>query len=304
MYEKHHIIPKSHGGSNRKNNISLLTIREHYIAHLLLVAIYSDCKKMKYALWYMCNTKRFKPCSRIYDRLREEFVKSISGTNNPNFGIKLSAERVKRMSEDRKGKPSGRKGKPASETTKMALRKANIGRKHSPKTLEKLKEVRKRRTLALGIKGVCNPFINPNTLSKINLYEKRKMDVRILHSKGKVVLQFSDQGVFLKEWDSLINAERGTGILFSSIRQCCIRKSNSSGNFIWVFKEDYAPGENVVRVRPNQKTIYQFDLDNKFIRSFVSKAAASKYLKIKPGDISEAIRRNGPTKGFIFTDKM
>ena len=34
--EKHHIIPKSMGGLDTKENLVVLTAREHYIAHLLL----------------------------------------------------------------------------------------------------------------------------------------------------------------------------------------------------------------------------------------------------------------------------
>ncbi len=34
--EKHHIIPKSMGGSNDKTNLVKLTAREHYISQLLL----------------------------------------------------------------------------------------------------------------------------------------------------------------------------------------------------------------------------------------------------------------------------
>ena len=42
--ERHHIIPKSEGGSNKKSNLVNLTAREHYIAHLLLAKIYDDYK--------------------------------------------------------------------------------------------------------------------------------------------------------------------------------------------------------------------------------------------------------------------
>ena len=41
-YENHHIIPRACGGLDYKNNIVCLTIREHYIAHLLLAMIYKN----------------------------------------------------------------------------------------------------------------------------------------------------------------------------------------------------------------------------------------------------------------------
>jgi 5-methylcytosine-specific restriction endonuclease McrA len=49
--ETHHIIPKSLGGSNRKNNLVKLTSREHFICHLLLtkMVIGENRNKLIYA---------------------------------------------------------------------------------------------------------------------------------------------------------------------------------------------------------------------------------------------------------------
>jgi spermidine synthase len=38
-YESHHIVPASFGGSNRVENKVLLTPREHFICHYLLMKI-------------------------------------------------------------------------------------------------------------------------------------------------------------------------------------------------------------------------------------------------------------------------
>lgn len=73
--EKHHIIPKSLGGSDNISNIVKLTAREHYIAHMLLVEIHKNDKnsyaKMLHSFMYMnCvsgNQKRYLPYnSRFY----------------------------------------------------------------------------------------------------------------------------------------------------------------------------------------------------------------------------------------------
>ncbi len=54
--EKHHIIPKSLGGNNSKDNIVALTAREHYVCHLLLPKMTTgkDRNKMAYALSTVC----------------------------------------------------------------------------------------------------------------------------------------------------------------------------------------------------------------------------------------------------------
>ena len=56
--EKHHIIPKCIGGTNNKDNIVKLTAREHFLCHLLLVEIYPNEPKLKYALWLMSIGKQ------------------------------------------------------------------------------------------------------------------------------------------------------------------------------------------------------------------------------------------------------
>jgi HNH endonuclease len=81
--ERHHIIPRSCGGSNDLDNLVYLTAREHFICHRLLVKIYKDDlifkKKMIYALWWMCKTSRQKNVivsSRIYEQTRYEYNQS------------------------------------------------------------------------------------------------------------------------------------------------------------------------------------------------------------------------------------
>ena len=55
-YEMHHIIPRSIGGEDNKDNIAYLTLREHYLAHELLVRIYPESYKLANALWMMTIT--------------------------------------------------------------------------------------------------------------------------------------------------------------------------------------------------------------------------------------------------------
>jgi hypothetical protein len=57
--EKHHIIPKSLNGSNDKDNLIILTAKEHFICHLLLTKMVEGNYKrsMSYALWGMVNQK-------------------------------------------------------------------------------------------------------------------------------------------------------------------------------------------------------------------------------------------------------
>ena len=113
--EKHHIIPRSFGGDNSKENLVTLTPREHFIVHLLLVKMNfptKQHKQMLHAYMSMATAKKkyrqYKVNSRTYDLLRREFAKHIkeisifSGPNNP--GINPSIETRKKMSDSTKKK--------------------------------------------------------------------------------------------------------------------------------------------------------------------------------------------------------
>lgn len=96
-FENHHIIPVCLDGSNKKDNLVLLTAREHFVAHKLLVEIYPDNSKLKYALWMLItakgnNQQRYtRVSSREYSRVKEEFSKicsiRMSGENHPMYDV-------------------------------------------------------------------------------------------------------------------------------------------------------------------------------------------------------------------------
>ena len=96
LYELHHILPKSIGGKNDKNNLILLTYREHYLAHYLLWKIYKN-KQMLYAFWLMSNMPKikFKISSRLYEKLKIEFIRTTISTSSKKIvcleicGIKI-----------------------------------------------------------------------------------------------------------------------------------------------------------------------------------------------------------------------
>jgi hypothetical protein len=160
--ETHHIIPKCIGGTNDTWNLVKLTAREHFICHLLLCEIYPKNSKLRFALWNMCNVKRdyqqrYKVNSRLYNHIREEYSKSVSGENNPNFGRKLTQEQKNKIGSSRIGKYFGENnpffGKQHSEETKEKLRKKSSEHKHTDKTKEKMSIARKNKLWFYNDKG-------------------------------------------------------------------------------------------------------------------------------------------------------
>ena len=84
-FDSHHIIPKSLGGSNEKTNLVLLTHREHYIAHMLLVR----CVYSAYTYKMISALIRFKEqalTSRKYEVFRATVSKYSKGEYNASYG--------------------------------------------------------------------------------------------------------------------------------------------------------------------------------------------------------------------------
>jgi hypothetical protein len=154
--EKHHIIPKSLGGNNSKDNLVKLTAKEHYICHLLLpkMTIGVAKRSMWHALWKIVNQKRpmqdrYKISSRQYEVIK--IANSIAlrernlGKIGPNKGKKFSEETKQKMSlsakgrkpspqavealiNSRKGKPPSNKGKPMSQEQKDKISASRLKR--------------------------------------------------------------------------------------------------------------------------------------------------------------------------------
>jgi hypothetical protein len=171
--EKHHILPKSLGGSDDASNLILLTSRQHYLAHWMLWKAYGGA--MAVAFDYMNGIKRYgkRLPSRVVAALKADVSKRISerpvsaetrekqrqaklGGTLPEktkqklriamLGQKRGPEFAAKVSEAKRGRSNGRNGCSMSEETKQRIGDAQrgalnhmAGRKHSPETREKMR---------------------------------------------------------------------------------------------------------------------------------------------------------------------
>lgn len=125
--EKHHILPKSMGGSDDKTNIAILTAREHFIAHWLLYKIHKN-KSMALAFFSMSKpvgNGRKRYSSHSFKYAREAGAMAVSemksgdkhhmfglvGASNPNFGSKRTDETRMKLSEIAKKRTGGKNHK-------------------------------------------------------------------------------------------------------------------------------------------------------------------------------------------------
>lgn len=142
--EKHHIIPRSLGGTNLTDNLVKLTGREHFICHWLLMKMVTGLarEKMVYAFRMMRVTSKdhsgnryeTKLTSRIFARYREEHFeihsKNMKGRVSSTKGMKFGPQSIELRQRNSQsnmgknlGKEPGNKGKPQPDYIKDKKRK-------------------------------------------------------------------------------------------------------------------------------------------------------------------------------------
>lgn len=153
-YERHHIIPKSLGGSNNKDNLVLLTAKEHYICHLLLpkMCIVTKHKgKMVYAFMQLsevANSYRYPHAftGRLYSFLKEKYIKTISGEYSYMYGVPKTEEIKQKISQTRKQQGTGK-----GEKNPM------YGKNHSEESKQKMSTEKRKNIRPLADSIKCNP---------------------------------------------------------------------------------------------------------------------------------------------------
>jgi hypothetical protein len=109
--ENHHIIPRSLGGSNSKDNLAALTAREHFICHLMLTRM--TCgqykKKMVLAVFYLTGKGKSKrnnriKSSRMYENLKTQLSAIVSEQKKGCKQPPRTDLAKQRYSESKKGK--------------------------------------------------------------------------------------------------------------------------------------------------------------------------------------------------------
>ena len=106
-YETHHIIPRSEGGSNSKDNLVKLIPKEHFVAHKLLFLDNPNSIERISTMWLMSNEHKIQS-GRVYEQVRNSFLTKVMG-------------------------------KPKSEEHKKNISKALLGKPKSKESIEKMK---------------------------------------------------------------------------------------------------------------------------------------------------------------------
>lgn len=223
-YEVHHIIPRTLGGTGKLHewrthpNLVLLTAKEHFIAHLLLVQMYPknsyEYNKMLHALSFFLaagkNHRRYKITSRTYERLKLEIAELKKGVSRSEE----TKQKIRETKKQNPWQPTKEFRKQCSERNKGS-KNAMYGKTHSVEAREKISKARK---------GKPNP-----TTSRNNKNRKGK---KLTYTRE--VEQYSQENIFIASYVSVAEAKRQTGVGPIHLAAKGIQKT--AGGFIWRYK--------------------------------------------------------------------
>jgi hypothetical protein len=145
--EKHHIIPKSLGGANTKDNLVKLTAHEHFVCHLLLTKclLGEEKAKMVFGAKRMMvrgnqhQNNRYIPSGRIYEMIKKEEAAILSvKTKNNNPMLRTDVKQKHTESMKHRGKFPGMSGQTHSTETKQKMKAKRTLQIITEKTKEKL----------------------------------------------------------------------------------------------------------------------------------------------------------------------
>lgn len=102
----HHIVPRSHGGSNAKTNLVCLSVEDHITAHLLFAKCF-DVGTSDY-IHNLRSARLLRKKSVVYSEdLQKLISETYTGDKNPFFGKSHSTESKKAISEAVRNARSG-----------------------------------------------------------------------------------------------------------------------------------------------------------------------------------------------------
>jgi len=150
-----------------------------------------------------------------------------------------------------------------------------------------------------------------------------KLSISSIGKGVKPILQYDIKGNFIKEWPSLTEVENILGIKIRDISNCIKGNQNTSGGFVWRFKNNpleenfsYIKYKNTkikkdkpvyVDKKSNRRSIkvIQFDLDGSYIKEWDNMKSASLFFnKNSPISISNCCNNKAKQAyGFIWKFK-
>ena len=155
-YERHHIIPRSIGGKDNKENLVLLTAKEHYVCHKLLLFIYVFKEPLVRAFHRMTHSNNGDhiKSSRDYAYSRELLSIILKARIPWNKGKHLSKEHKEKLGKVWSGRKHTKETKEQQRNAKLGEKNPNFGKISNRKGQTQPCTEEQRKNLSIAAKNV------------------------------------------------------------------------------------------------------------------------------------------------------
>lgn len=203
---------------------------------------------------------------------------------------------------------------PSPETLKrMSI--ASTGRKHSKKTIEKIRKSnlgQKRSEEARRKMSIAKRNMSDETKRKISQAGKgRKSSQKCIEInrkrfignrfRAKEIVQYDLDGRFIKIWGCAMDVEKELGINHGNIGKCCNGNAKSAGCFQWRYYDGNTNNISPIQINDRRVKIDQYDLDGNYIQTFESINSIKRKLGYSASNIRKCIKGEIRTAyGFIW----
>lgn len=129
---------------------------------------------------------------------------------------------------------------------------------------------------------------------------KRKLGItKYFLGTKKPILQYTLDGIFIKEYESCVDAATILKLAPAGIRQCCYNRQQKCGDYMWKFKTQVI----ALNIKPFEKIninfipILQLDINGNILQEFKSIKDASEKLNILRTSITNCLCNRSSTAG-------
>lgn len=157
-------------------------------------------------------------CAELELNNKEKYYIELFQSFNSQYGMNL--------------KEGGNYAKLSLET-KIKIGNSNRGKKNSIEARKKIGDKNRGKKLSQETKDK----ISKNS-AKIHLgkFMSKETRLKMSESKKKPILQYTKQGIFIKEWASLTEASGYYKYSFGTISDVCSNKRKSANGFVWKYR--------------------------------------------------------------------
>lgn len=224
---------------------------KHQILYENLTKEEAERKEIELIAYYKTNQKEYGynienggNCIGTHSEETKRKIGAKSKGRQTMLGRNITKEHIQKLYEGRIKKSEitgyyGFEGHKHTNKYKKEMSKKITGIKRSEETKKKISNCKK------GNKNCVGRFMSNETRQKISnankgrkLTKEQKENISKMLKNKKKVRQYDMQGNFIKEYQSLAQAERETGIFSQNIGKVCKNNQKYAKGFLWRYADD------------------------------------------------------------------